>query len=121
MLDTDFQPKIEEENFIDEAIFGALEECPFSSLHHIAKEIFVPMDMVQSYLVNSLRCQVRNIRWVLHSLSSIQKQACVEMSQDLLQVLRLAKHHALKYIVMLDEAWFYFSSHFDRTWLPHMD
>jgi hypothetical protein len=27
----------------------------------------------------------------------------------------------LKYIVMLDEAWFYFSSHFDRTWLPHMD
>jgi hypothetical protein len=29
MLDTDCEPKIEEENFIDEAILGVLEECPF--------------------------------------------------------------------------------------------
>jgi hypothetical protein len=28
MVDTDFEPKIEEEDFIDEAILGALEECP---------------------------------------------------------------------------------------------
>jgi hypothetical protein len=28
-LDTDFEPKIEEENFIDEAILGALEDTPF--------------------------------------------------------------------------------------------
>jgi hypothetical protein len=33
MLDTDFEPKIEEENFFDEPIPGAFEECPFSSLH----------------------------------------------------------------------------------------
>jgi hypothetical protein len=26
----DFESKIEEENFIDEAILGTLEECPFS-------------------------------------------------------------------------------------------
>jgi hypothetical protein len=36
MLDTDVEPKIEEENFIDEAILGALEE--FSSLRQIAKK-----------------------------------------------------------------------------------
>jgi hypothetical protein len=41
------------------------------------------------------------------------------MSQALLQVLRLAKHHAWKYIVTLSEAWFYFSNHFDQIWLPH--
>jgi hypothetical protein len=41
------------------------------------------------------------------------------MSQDLLQILRLVKHHAWKYIVALDEARFYFSNHFDRIWLPH--
>jgi hypothetical protein len=41
------------------------------------------------------------------------------MSYDLLQVLRLAKPHAWKYIVTLDKAWFYFSNHFDRIWLPH--
>jgi hypothetical protein len=40
------------------------------------------------------------------------------MNQNLLQVLRLAKRHAWKYIVTLDEAWFYFSNHFDRIWLP---
>jgi hypothetical protein len=40
-------------------------------------------------------------------------------SQDPFQVLRLAKHHAWKHIVTLDEAWFYFSNHFDRIWLPH--
>jgi hypothetical protein len=38
MLDTDFEPKLEEENFNGEAILGALDECPFFSLHQIAKE-----------------------------------------------------------------------------------
>jgi hypothetical protein len=46
MLDTDFEPKIEEENLIDEAILGALEECPFPSLRQIAKRIFISKYMV---------------------------------------------------------------------------
>jgi hypothetical protein len=41
MLDTDFEPKIERENFIDEGILGALEEYPLSSLRQIAKRILV--------------------------------------------------------------------------------
>jgi hypothetical protein len=81
--------------------------------------MLIPMSTVRYHLVNSLGDRIRNIRWVPHSLSSIQKQALVEMSQDLLQVLRLAKHHAWKCIVTLDEAWFYFSNHLDRIWLPH--
>jgi hypothetical protein len=31
---------------------------------------------------------------------------------------QLAKHHAEKYIVSMDEGRFYFSNHFDRIWLP---
>jgi hypothetical protein len=46
MLDTDFEPKIEEENFIDEAILRALQEYPFSSLRQIAEGILIPMNMV---------------------------------------------------------------------------
>jgi hypothetical protein len=46
MLHPDFERKIEEENFIDEAIFGALEEFPFSSLCQIAIRIFIPMSTV---------------------------------------------------------------------------
>jgi hypothetical protein len=54
MLDTDFEPKIEEKNFIDEAILRALEGCPVSSLPQIAKRIFIPMTTVRYRLVNSL-------------------------------------------------------------------
>jgi hypothetical protein len=58
----DFELKIEEENFIDEAILGALKECPFSSLHQIAKRILIPMSTVRHHLVNSLGYRIRKIR-----------------------------------------------------------
>jgi hypothetical protein len=102
------RPKLKR-NFIDEAMFGVLKECPFSSLHQIAKRLLISMSPVRCHLVNSLGYRIRNIRWVLRSRSSTQKQTRVEMCQDLLQVLRLTKHHAWKYIVTLNEAWFYFS------------
>jgi hypothetical protein len=38
MLDTDFEPKIKGENFIDEVIVRALEECLFSLLRQVVKE-----------------------------------------------------------------------------------
>jgi hypothetical protein len=60
-LDTDSEPKIEEENFSDEAIIEALEEFPFSSLRQIAKRIFIPRNTVRYHLVNSLY-RIRNIR-----------------------------------------------------------
>jgi hypothetical protein len=119
MLDMDFQPKTEEENFMNETILGALEECPFSSLRQIAKRVLIPMNTVRWRWVNSVGFQIRNTPWVRLSPTSSQKQAGVEMSQELLQVFRLAKHHARKYIVTLDEAWFYFPNHFDRIWLSH--
>jgi hypothetical protein len=84
MLDTAFKPKIKGEIFIDEVILGVVRECPFSSPRQIAKRILIPMSTVQYNLVNSLGHRIRNIRWVSHSLSSSQKQALVEMSQDLL-------------------------------------
>jgi hypothetical protein len=73
MLDADFEPKIEDENFIDEAIIGALEECPFASLRQIAKRRLIPMSTVRYHLVNSLGYRIRNIRWVPQSLSLSQK------------------------------------------------
>jgi predicted transcriptional regulator len=54
MLDMDFEPKIEEENFTNEPILGALEECPLSSLRQIAKRILIPMSAVRYHLVNFL-------------------------------------------------------------------
>jgi hypothetical protein len=83
MLDTDFEPKIEGENFFDGAILEALGECTFSSLRQTIKRRLIPMSTVQYHLVNCLEYRIRNIRWAPHSLSSSQKQARVEMNQDL--------------------------------------
>jgi hypothetical protein len=69
MLDTDFEPKIEEENLTDEAILGAFEEYHFSSLRPTAKRILTAISTVRYHLVNSLGGRIRNIQWVPHSLS----------------------------------------------------
>jgi hypothetical protein len=53
MLDMVFEPKIEEENFIDEAVFGVFEDCSFSSFRQIAKRILIPMSTVRYHLVIS--------------------------------------------------------------------
>jgi hypothetical protein len=74
MLDTDLELKIEDENFIDEAILGALEECAFSSLHQISKIILIPMSPVRYHLVPSLGYRIRNSRWVPHLLSPSQNK-----------------------------------------------
>jgi hypothetical protein len=58
MLGTDFGQKIEVENFINEQILGALEECSFSLLRQIAKRIFIPMSTVRYHLVNSLEYRI---------------------------------------------------------------
>jgi hypothetical protein len=73
MLDTDLEPKIQEENFIDEAILSALEKCPFSLLRQIGKRIFIPTSAARYHLVNSLGYRIGSIRRVLHSFSSSQK------------------------------------------------
>jgi hypothetical protein len=96
MFDMDFESKIEEENCIDEAI---LEEYAFSPLCQIAKRILIPMSTVRYQLVNSLGDRIKNVRWVLHWLSLNQREARVEVSQNLLHVLRLAKQRVWKYAV----------------------
>jgi hypothetical protein len=117
MLDADFEPKIEEEGFTDEAILGALEECPFSSLRQIAKRMLIPMSTLRYHLLNSLGHRIRNIRWVPHSLALSQKQARVEprsfLSSSVSQAPCLEIHcHTGRNLVLL-------SRHFDRIWLPH--
>jgi hypothetical protein len=105
-------------SFINEAILGAPEECPFHSLHQIAKRILIQMSTVQS---SGQFFAVSNRKHSMGSPLALTepKQVRAETSQDLLQVLRLAKHHAWRYIVTLDEVWFDFSNPFDRIWLPH--
>jgi hypothetical protein len=118
MLDTGFAPKIEEENFIDEAILGALEECPFSSLRQIAKRMLIRMSTVQYHLVNSLGYRIRNIRRILHSLVEPKTSVCGDESRYFVnspvsQAPRLEMHCGTGQSLVL------FFKSFDRIWLPY--
>jgi hypothetical protein len=78
MLDTDFGPKIEEENFIDEIILAVLEEWPFSSLHQIAKRMLIPMNRVRYDLINSLGYRSR----VFHRFPNCSPRAKTNTYRD---------------------------------------
>jgi hypothetical protein len=53
MVEADFAPKNEEENFIVEALLAALEEFHFSSLCQIAKRRIIPMITVRIFEVSN--------------------------------------------------------------------
>jgi len=106
-------------NLVEQAIQEALDERPFSSLRQLAKRILVPMSTVRYHLVNCMGYKLKHVRWVPHTLSTGQKTARVERSRDLLSVLQSVRHQGWKFIVTMDEAWFYLSNNFDQIWMPH--
>jgi len=93
----------------DNAILEALEMMPFASIRQIAKMTIIPPTTVFRRLTKSLHFVLKRLHWVPHRLSDLQKQARVIMSKELLKLLESMRHHSWKYIVTLDEAWFYLS------------
>jgi hypothetical protein len=49
---------------IDEAIFTALAEFPFSSVRELSRRICLPRSTMHQHLTQSLRFTVRHLRWV---------------------------------------------------------
>jgi len=45
----------------------------------------------------------------------------VEKSNELLQTLISMKHHSWRYMIALDESWFYLSTDYESIWLPSGD
>jgi hypothetical protein len=62
---------------------------------------------------------VRHFRWIPHTLSLTQKAQRIEISQQLLQTLRIYGDRAWHDIITLDESWFYLSIDHEFIWLPH--
>jgi hypothetical protein len=50
------------------------------------------------------------LHWVPQRLSNLQKQARIIISKELLKLLESMRYHSWKYIVTLNEAWFYLSN-----------
>jgi hypothetical protein len=74
---------------VDEAIFTALAEFPFSSVRELSRRICLPRSIVHRHrhLTQSLRFTVLHLRWVPHFLTAEQKRIRVQMAIELLQVL----------------------------------
>jgi hypothetical protein len=88
----------------DNAILEALEMMPFASIRQIAKMAFIPPTTVFRRLTKSLHFVLKQLRWVPHKLSDLQKQDPVIMSTELLKLLESMRHHSWKYRVTLGEA-----------------
>jgi hypothetical protein len=106
---------------IDSVILQALDEQPFASLRQIAKRTLIPMSTVRCRLVNKMTYKLKYCKCVPHRLSEAQKQTRVAASKRLLDLLGSVHHQGWKYLVTLDEAWFYFSNQNEQIWLPDQE
>jgi hypothetical protein len=79
------------------------------------------MSTVRYRLMNKMTYKLKHCKWVPHRLSEAQKQTRVATSKRLLDLLRSVHHQGWKYLVILDEAWFYFSNQHEQIWLPDQE
>jgi hypothetical protein len=94
---------------VDDVIFTALAEFPFSSVRELSRRICVPKSTVHphGHLTQSLRFTVRHLRWVPHLLPAEQKQIRGQMAIKLLPVLSAQSTPQRHDIVTLDESRIY--------------
>jgi hypothetical protein len=106
---------------INNVVLQALDEYPFASLRQIAKRALIPMSTVRYRLVNKMTYKLKHCKWVPHKLSEAQKQTRIAPSQRLLDLFGSVQHQGWKYLVILDEVWFYFSNPHEQIWLPDQE
>jgi hypothetical protein len=83
--------------------------------------MLIPTSTVRYRLVNKMTYKLKHCKWVPHRLSEAQKQTGVATSKRLLDLLGSIQHHGWKYLVTLDEAWFYFSNQHKQIWIPDQE
>jgi hypothetical protein len=93
----------------DNAILEALEIMSFASIRQIAKMTIIPPTTIFCRLTKLLHFVLKRLPSVTHRVSDLQKQVRVIMSKELLKLLESTRPYSWKYIVTLDEAWFYLS------------
>jgi hypothetical protein len=108
----DFEP-----HDCDEAVLLALNEQSFASIRQLARLTRLRTTTVHRRLTQSLRFQVRHLRWVPHRMSAIQKSNRVELSRTLLFLVTTQQGRCWHDIVTLDESWFYLNTNHELIWL----
>lgn len=62
---------------------------------------------------------VKHLRFVPHTLNSIQKLNRVKLLKQLLKIIEQARHQSWRFFLTGDESWFFFIEDFEIQWLRH--
>jgi hypothetical protein len=94
---------------VDQALFTAFADYPFSSVRELSRLTCFPRSMVHRYLTDSLHFKIQHLRWIPRLLNPEQKPIRVDMSGGLLRVLSVQGARQWHDLVTLDESWLGFT------------
>jgi hypothetical protein len=106
-----------ESSLVDDALFAALADYPFSSIRELSRRTCLPRFTVHRHLTHSLRLTIRHLRCVSHLLIAEQKRIRVDMSRELLRVVSVQMARQEHDIVTLDESWIYLYYEHHLMWM----
>jgi hypothetical protein len=78
----------------------------------------IPATTIRYDLVDRMGQKIKDYKRVPHRLSAVHKQTRVTISRSLLDLLHSLQHEGWKYVVTVDESWFYFSNQHEQISLP---
>jgi hypothetical protein len=113
-----FTGQIREHDHCDQTILLASDEQPFASIRQLAQLSHLLRTTVHWCLTQSLRFQVRHLRWVPRRLSDVQKLNWVELSRELPSGSRTKQGRHRHDLITLDESRFYLNTDHESIWLP---
>jgi hypothetical protein len=74
--------------------------------------------MIRDHLLRT-GFELKHFKWVPHTPTGDQKRSRIEISRELLNMLRTAGHNSWNYFVTGDEGWVYFGTDHETMWLEH--
>jgi hypothetical protein len=102
-----YRPESEGDFSLDSRITFMLSEEAFLSVRQTAKKVMMSKSIVHRYLTQTMRCKLRHLQGVPHSPTESEKMNRVQRATQLLELLESIRHEVWRYIVTLDEPWFY--------------
>lgn len=107
---------ISQDNYVDQKILLELEQMPFHSVRSLSTVLKIPKSTIFDHL-HKMGFIVKHLRFVPHILSPSQKVQRMNLSKQLLQVIKQARHQSWKYFLTGDESWFFFLEDYEIQWL----
>jgi hypothetical protein len=91
-------------------LLQVFSEQSFASRQQLLKRILIRMTAIQYHLANKMTYKIKHCKWVAPRLSATPKWTRVTPSRSLSDLPHSLQNQGWKYIVMLNEAWLYFSN-----------